>query len=148
MFLSPYLWRASALEMRRERREFFPNTQGKDTSSRASRGKRYSSECGRDSRASSRVETGMSGNFLSCSKGVKDPFEVQRLGVNSPRWLSGNGPHLAWRGEPPGFSRVAAGALDLRRGPQGPALVASEKASPNASSSGASQDSSPVDARA
>ena len=26
-----------------------------------------------DSRASSRVETGMSGNFLSCSKGVKDP---------------------------------------------------------------------------
>ena len=29
------------------------------------------------------------------------------------RRLSGNGPHLAWRGEPPGFSRVAAGALDL-----------------------------------
>ena len=29
-----------------------------------------------------------------------------------------NGPHLAWRGEPPGFSRVAARALDLRRGPQ------------------------------
>ena len=33
-------------------------------------------------------------------------------------------------GEPPGFSRVAAGALDLRRGPQEPALVASGKASP------------------
>ena len=33
---------------------------------------------------------------------------------------SGNGLHLAWRGEPPGFSRVAAGALELRRGPQGP----------------------------
>ena len=29
-----------------------------------------------DSRASSRVETGMLGNFLSCSKGVKDPLEV------------------------------------------------------------------------
>ena len=29
-----------------------------------------------DPRASSRVETGMSGNFLSCSKGVKDPLEV------------------------------------------------------------------------
>ena len=54
----------------------FPNTQGKDPSSRDSRRKRYSSECGRDSRASSRVETGMSGNFLSCSKGVKDPLEV------------------------------------------------------------------------
>ena len=52
----------------------------------------------------------------------------------------GNGPHLAWRAKPPGFSRVAAGALDLRRGPQGPALVASGKASPHASCSGASRD--------
>ena len=34
------------------------------------------SGCGRDSRASSPVETGMSGNFLSCSKGVNDPLEV------------------------------------------------------------------------
>ena len=40
-------------------------------------GKDPSSGCGRDPRSSSRVETGMSGNFLSCSKGVKDPFEVQ-----------------------------------------------------------------------
>ena len=56
------------------------------------------------------------------------------------RHLSGNGPHLAWRAEPPEFSRVAAGALDLRRGPQGPALVASGKASPHASCSGASRD--------
>ena len=50
--------------------------------------------------------------------------------------------------EPPGFSRVGAGALDLRRGPQAPALVASGKASPHASCSGASRDSSPVDAGA
>ena len=34
------------------------------------------SGCWRDSRASSPVETGMSGNFLSCSKGVKDPLKV------------------------------------------------------------------------
>ena len=54
----------------------FPTTQGKDPSFRARRRERGSSGCGRDSRASSRVETGMSGNFLSCSKGVKDPFEV------------------------------------------------------------------------
>ena len=47
------------------------------------RRKRGSSGCGQDSCASSRVETGMSGNFLSCSKGVKDPFEVPRLGVIS-----------------------------------------------------------------
>ena len=54
----------------------FPTTQGKDTSSLAVRRKRGSSGCARDSRASSRVETGMSGNFLSCSKGVKNPLEV------------------------------------------------------------------------
>ena len=54
----------------------FPTTQGKDPSSRARRQKRGSSGCGRDSRAFSRVETGISGNFLSCSKGVKDPLEV------------------------------------------------------------------------
>ena len=39
-------------------------------------------------------------------------------------------------GEPPGFFRVAAGALDLRWGPQGHDLVASGKASPHASCSG------------
>ena len=38
--------------------------------------------------------------------------------------------------------------LDLRRGPQGPALVASGKASPHASSSGAFRNSSPADAGA
>ena len=30
-----------------------------------------------DPQCSSRVETGMSGNFLSCLKGVKDPLEAQ-----------------------------------------------------------------------
>ena len=44
----------------------------------------------------------------------------------------GNGPHLASRGVPPEISRVVAGALDLRRGLQEPALVASGKASPHA----------------
>ena len=61
----------------------FPTTQGKYPTSRGRRRKRGSSECERDSRASSRVETGMSGNFLSCSKGVRDPLEVPRLGVIS-----------------------------------------------------------------
>ena len=78
-FLSPFLWRAPPLEMRPERREFFPDHAGKDPSSQARRRKRGSSGCGRDSRASSRVETGMSGNFLSCSTGVKDPLEVRDL---------------------------------------------------------------------
>ena len=81
-FLSPFLWRAPPLEMRRERREFFPDPQGKDPSSRAMRRKRGSSGWGRDSRASSREETGMSGKFLSCSKGVKDPLEVPEFRVD------------------------------------------------------------------
>ena len=126
----------------------FPNTQGKDPSSRGRRRKRGSSECGRDSHASSRVETGMSGNFLSCSKCVKDPLEVTSFGVISletplRKWASSR-----LEGKPPGFSRVAAGALDLQRGPQGPALVTSGKASPHARCSVVSRDSSPVDSGA
>ena len=62
----------------------FPTTQEKDPSSRARRQKRGSSGCGRDSRASSRAETGMSGNFLSCSQGVKDPLEVPDVRCNLP----------------------------------------------------------------
>ena len=57
----------------------FPTTQGKDPSSGAMRQKWGSSGCGQNSRASSRVETGMSGNFLSCSKAVKDPLEVPEI---------------------------------------------------------------------
>ena len=64
---------------------FFPTTQGKDPSSRARRRKKGSSGCGRDSRASSRVETGMLGNFLSCRKGVKDPVEVPEVSFDWPR---------------------------------------------------------------
>ena len=75
-FLSPFLWRAPPLEMRRNAGNSFPTTQGKDPSSRARRQKRVSSGCGRESRASFRVEPGKSGNFLSSSKGVKDPLEV------------------------------------------------------------------------
>ena len=61
----------------------FPTTQGKDPSSRARRWKRGSSGCGRDSRASSRVETGMSGNFLSAARVRRTIWKFQRLGVIS-----------------------------------------------------------------
>ena len=57
----------------------FVTTQGKEPSSRARRRKRGSSGCGRNSRASSRVETGISGDFLSCSKVVKDRLEVPEV---------------------------------------------------------------------
>ena len=66
----------------------FTTTQGKDPSSRARRVKRGSSGCGRDSRASSRVETDMSGNFLSCRKGVKDRLEVPDVRCGLPRFTS------------------------------------------------------------
>ncbi|KAI4561503.1 hypothetical protein MJG53_016557 [Ovis ammon polii x Ovis aries] len=59
-FLSSFLWRAPPLEMRRERREFFPYETGKDPSSRARRLKRGSPGYVRDPLASSRVETGLS----------------------------------------------------------------------------------------
>ena len=63
----------------------FPTTQGNDPTTRAMRRKRGSSGCGQDSCASSRVETGMSGNFFSCSKGVKDPLEVPEFKCDKPR---------------------------------------------------------------
>ena len=63
----------------------FPTTKGNDPSSRARRRKRGSSGCERDSRASSQVETGMSGNFLSCSKGVNHPLEVTEFRCDEPR---------------------------------------------------------------
>ena len=63
----------------------FPTTQGKDPSSRARRQKRGSSGCGRDSRASSGVDTGISGNFFGCSKGEKDPLEVPEFRCDYPR---------------------------------------------------------------
>ena len=67
----------------------FPTTQGKDPTSRARRQKRGSSGCGRDCRASSQVEMSMSGNFLSCSKGVKTLWKFQSLCViclETPQW--------------------------------------------------------------
>ena len=81
----------------------------------------------------------MLGNFLSCSKGVKDPLEVPEFNVITP-YL----PQQKWAS-----SRLegrTSWILNLERGPQGPAPVASVKASPHAICSGASRDSSPVDA--
>ena len=65
-------------------RNSFPTTQGKDPSSRARRRIRGSSGCGRDTRAPCRVKTGMSGNFFSCSKGVKDTLEVPEVRCDLP----------------------------------------------------------------
>ena len=45
----------------------------------------------------------MSGNFLSCSKGVKDLWKFQRLGVISLETPQRKWASSAWRGVPPGI---------------------------------------------
>ena len=104
-------------------RNSFPTTQGKDPSSRARKRNRGSSGCGRDSRASSRVETGMSGNFLSCSKGVKDLWKFQRLVVISletpqRKWASSRlGGRTSWIFSSCGrCSRLTKGTSGTRSG--------------------------------
>ena len=67
----------------------FPNKQRKYPSSRATRRKLGSSGCGQDPRASFRVETDISGNFLSCRKAVRDPLYFPGLDViilDTPQW--------------------------------------------------------------
>ena len=84
-FLSPFLWRRLLLRCYGNAGNSFPTTQGKDPSSRARRRKRGSSGCGRDSPASSRVETGMSRKLLSYSKCVKDPLEFPGVRFHLPQ---------------------------------------------------------------
>ena len=77
----------------------FPTTQGKEPSSRASRRKRGSSGGGQEARASSQVETVMSGNFLSCSKWVMYPLEVPEVRCDYPRDASMEMGIISPRGE-------------------------------------------------
>ena len=79
----------------------------------------------------------MSGNFLSCSKGAKDPFEVQegrcdfaRHAVAEKGLISPGGENILV------FLELQHIPLELRRGIQGPARVASGKPSLHASCNG------------
>ena len=90
-----------------------------------------------DPQCSSRVQTGMSGNFLSCLKGVKDPFLAQERRWDFSRdtavekgLSSRGGENLLVILE---LWRVP---LQLRRGPQGPACGASGRSSVHASHEG------------
>ena len=135
--------------MGRERREFFPDHAGKGSNLSSYEAETWLLWMWAGLSCSSRVETGMSGNFLSCSKGVKDPLEVPEVRCNLPGEASAEMGLISPGGENLlDFLEFAADALDLRRGPQGPALVASGKDSPHACCSVASRDSSPVHARA
>ena len=77
-FLSSFKLRPAPLEVRQEHWYIFPNESGKWTlTSRWGREIGALLELWQDPRYSSWAETGMSGNFLSCTKGVKDPLEAQ-----------------------------------------------------------------------
>ena len=72
----------------------------------------------------------MLGNFLNCSKGVKDPFEIQEGRCDFPRdaaaekgLISPGGENLLV------ILELQQVPLELQRGPQGPAHKASGKAS-------------------
>ena len=126
----------------------FTTTQGKDPSYRAMRRKRGSSGCGRDSRASSRVETGMSGNFLSCRKVVKDPLEVAEVRSDYPETPQHKCASSRLEGRTSCIFSSWHRCSRLTTGTSGTRSVASGKDSPHASCSGTSRDSSPFDAGA
>ena len=87
-------------------------------------------ELRREPRGSSHVGTGISGNLLSCRKGVRYPFMFQRergIPLETLLWKgasSGSEEIISWF-----FScccRKLGVPLDLQRGPQGPARFASK----------------------
>ena len=126
----------------------FQTTQGQDPSSRARRRKRGSSGCGRDSRASSRVDLGMSGNFLSCSKGVKYPMEVPEVRSDYPETPQHKCASSLLEGRTSWiFSRCGRGS-PLTTGTSGTRPGCLRKGKSPCSYSGASRDSSPVEAGA
>ena len=126
----------------------FPTTQGKDPSSRARRRKRGSSGCGRDSRASSPVDTCMSGKFLSCSKGVKNPLEIPEVRCDYPRDASAEMGLISPGGENLQDFLEFRQELSTATGTSGTRSGGLRKGLSPWSCSGASRDSSPVDAGA
>ena len=79
----------------------------------------------------------MSGNFLSCSKGVKDLFEVQEGRCDFPHDASAEKSLISLGGENLlDFLELTQVPLELRQGHQGPGRVASGKASLHASCEG------------
>ena len=137
-FLLTFLLRAPPLEVRREHWESFPYEAAKGTLiSSGGVGNGASLELWRDHRCSSRGETALSGNFVSCCKGMKDPFEVQEGRCDFPQnaaaekgLISPGGENLLV------FLELWQVLLELRRRPQGPTRVASGKASLHTSCEG------------
>ena len=88
----------------------------------------------------------MSGNFLSSSKGVKDPLDFPEVRCDLPGDASAKMGLISPGGENLLDFLELWQVLSTYDGDLRDPLVPSGKASPHASCSGASQDSSPVDA--
>ena len=97
---------------------------------RMRRENRGSSWLGRDPRCSSRVQTGMSGNFLSCLKGVRMLSGLRREGGISLEMLQQKRASARLEGRISLFFWSCGGLpLELRWGNQGPAHGASGRSS-------------------
>ena len=134
--------------MRREHWETFPDEAGKGTliSTRGG-GNEATLELWRDPRCSSREVTGMLGNFLICSKGVKEPFEVQEGRCDYLRDTAAKMDLISPGGENlPSFSRVAPGSSLVTMVISGSHSCGLRKAQSPCELRGASRDSSPVGA--
>ena len=106
--------------------------QGIGPSSRDEEGKKGALlDLWQDPWCSSRVEMGISGKFLSCLKGDKDPFEAQEGRCDFSRDAQQKRASSAVEGRISWFfsscGRKFGVPLELRCGPQGPDLVASVK---------------------
>ena len=89
---------------------FFQTTQGNRLSCREQEGRRDSEEAGPGPSVFPSREPGVSENFWWSHEGWQDPFRPSGRKRGLPlRRRRGQGPHLAKRWEPRGFSRVAAG---------------------------------------
>ena len=53
------------------------------------------------------------GELLELQQGCERLWKFQSISVISLETPQGKSAHLSWKGQPPGFSQVAAGALDL-----------------------------------
>ena len=125
-----------------------PTTQGKDPTSRARTRKQGSSGCGWDSRASCRVETSMSGNFLSCSNGEKDPLDFQMLDLISLKTPQRKWASSRLEGRTSWIFSSCDRCSRLTTGTSGTHSGGLRKGQSPCELLGGSQDSSPVDAGA
>ena len=134
-FLSTSLLTVPPLAMGRDRQESLPYEAGKGTLIwSGGMGNGAPLELWRQARCSSQVETDISGNFLRGRKGVEESLEVQEGRCDLPRDASAEKGLISLGGENIlDFLELRQIPLELRRGRQGPARVASGKASLHAS---------------